>query len=759
MQRIRAAIALIFAFIAVAASAAVFHGSTSPNTDPTIGLLPAASDGYTNWKVAGLNAIPLTGSISGTTLTVSTSYSGALGIGQTISGTGVTTGTQITALGSGTGDTGTYTVNNSQSVGSRAITASGIPQRCPSNSGSCIVGGAAISPSGGDDTTTIQSALNSCGADQVVLLTAGVFHISANPLVINGTYGCVLRGAGPGAQLSTGMNTVGGGSPFRTCVSGTLVTYGDGSFCTDATATQIVKTDRATNNNNIVTMARYGDNSWANTYSLASDAVLGAYSVTLTTTPSDIHPGDEVWLDELNANDPVPFWNYANDGSPINNLGYGARVIGSSVADIMQVVSVSGNTVTFNTPIAYPYHINETGCSGCNAALSTYPSPFLYAAGIENLFMWGGSNGGFNLSNCAYCWVKNVEVVWCVIGSDISGSFRSVLRDSFLHEMDNTNPGGAGYLFGINGGTAESLVENNQMWYGDKVDVMQMAGGGNVFAYNYTDDAFGQGFPDSSEAGINAGHKTTPHLELLEGNYSHNFKGDTYHGNSVYITGFRNWLSGLRASSPGWSGTTWPNSQYEPLNTYNTSGAYYGDYNGSARAMVDLQAYTNYNNLVGNVIGFNGQPLLGPEPGAGGGPQPGFVTQITSTAEWNTYSPNGGGGDYVPMWQVGQLQTSTWSFVPTTIQTITRVANWDWLNAVETCYNYGAETTHACAGAETAVPSSFYTPGKPLFFGSESWPWVNPTNGSTATLPAKYCFDAGMMPSCLTAWNGYGYGY
>jgi hypothetical protein len=37
--------------------------------DLMVGLLPAASDGYPNWSVARLKEFPLTGSISGTTLT------------------------------------------------------------------------------------------------------------------------------------------------------------------------------------------------------------------------------------------------------------------------------------------------------------------------------------------------------------------------------------------------------------------------------------------------------------------------------------------------------------------------------------------------------------------------------------------------------------------------------------------------------------------------------------------------------------------
>ena len=63
----------------------------------------------------------VTGAISGTTLTVSAVTSGTLVVGQTIQGSTVTAQTIITALGTGTGGVGTYTVNNSQTVTSRAL--------------------------------------------------------------------------------------------------------------------------------------------------------------------------------------------------------------------------------------------------------------------------------------------------------------------------------------------------------------------------------------------------------------------------------------------------------------------------------------------------------------------------------------------------------------------------------------------------------------------------------------------------------------
>ena len=60
-----------------------------------------------------VNAV-FTASITTTTMTVYSVTSGTLSIGTVISGTGITTGTTITALGTGTGGTGTYTVSPSQ---------------------------------------------------------------------------------------------------------------------------------------------------------------------------------------------------------------------------------------------------------------------------------------------------------------------------------------------------------------------------------------------------------------------------------------------------------------------------------------------------------------------------------------------------------------------------------------------------------------------------------------------------------------------
>lgn len=62
-----------------------------------------------------------TGSISGTTLTVSAVQAGEISVGQVVFGSGVTAGTTIAALAGGTGGVGAYTVAPAQTLPSRTL--------------------------------------------------------------------------------------------------------------------------------------------------------------------------------------------------------------------------------------------------------------------------------------------------------------------------------------------------------------------------------------------------------------------------------------------------------------------------------------------------------------------------------------------------------------------------------------------------------------------------------------------------------------
>lgn len=82
-----------------------------------------------------------TGSISGNTLTVSAISSGTIAVGQKLYGTGITAGTTITGLGTGTGGAGTYAVGVSQTVSSEAMSAASATQFVPGTTASLALAG------------------------------------------------------------------------------------------------------------------------------------------------------------------------------------------------------------------------------------------------------------------------------------------------------------------------------------------------------------------------------------------------------------------------------------------------------------------------------------------------------------------------------------------------------------------------------------------------------------------------------------------
>jgi hypothetical protein len=78
------------------------------------------------WRISSPANAVFTGSISGTTLTVTSVSSGTIAINQSLYGIGITAETVITALGTGTGGTGTYTINNSQTVAAEVMNSTAV---------------------------------------------------------------------------------------------------------------------------------------------------------------------------------------------------------------------------------------------------------------------------------------------------------------------------------------------------------------------------------------------------------------------------------------------------------------------------------------------------------------------------------------------------------------------------------------------------------------------------------------------------------
>jgi hypothetical protein len=417
-----------------------------------------------------------------------------------------------------------------------------------------------LSPGGGDDTAAIQSALDSCPPDQVVLLTAGTFNISGQGLAITRSR-VTLRGSGP-------------------------------------TQTKLIKVSGTNYPVAIIGTRWY---KWVQQTDLASDAVKGSLSVTLVDNPG-LQVGEIVHVDEtydpaLTAFDDSQDGDYQGWGEGRTGPKSDSRPIGQA----MEIASISGNTVTFTTP----FHIDLRTSRAAHLARiadGDVLRPAVTWSGIEDLYVAhgeGGDGGGnIRVFAAAYSWARNIESVYSKGASfAFDGAFRCELRDSYLHTTVNPTPGGDGYGIVVDSYSADNLVENNISWNFNKVMLMRSSGGGNVIGYNYMEDGYGSYYPTLPESGLNASHMTTPHHELFEGNESFNFDGDSRWGNSIYITAFRNHLTTLRRSV-GYG--TPEGVQVQLMDSANRRG-------------ISLSLNHWWYSFVGNVIGNPGMPTSGVE--------------------------------------------------------------------------------------------------------------------------------------------------
>lgn len=323
--------------------------------------------------------------------------------------------------------------------------------------------------------------------------------------------------------------------------------------------------------------------------------------------------------------------------------------------------------------------------------------PAVRYSGIEGLRVSGGEGGdgggNIHLLAAAYSWVKDVESDQSSGSSvNLDGTFRCVLRDSYLHSTVDPNPGGAGYGIALDNYAADNLAEDNISWNFNKVMVMRTTGGGNVIGYNYMEDGWGAGYPTIVEDSLNASHMTTSHDELFEGNQSFNFDADSVWGNSIYITVFRNDLTAKRRSIP-------------PLKLTDLDN----------RRAIGLTTGSWWYSFIANVLGSAGQT---PGPGQS------FV-----------YEENSFNNDaLIPMWKLGYNGSD--GSAPQdakVVQTVIRYANFDYVT--KTVHWYGYEPRK--------LPPSLYLKSKPAFFGSLPWPWVTPENPTKlGMLPARERFDA-----------------
>jgi hypothetical protein len=321
-------------------------------------------------------------------------------------------------------------------------------------------------------------------------------------------------------------------------------------------------------------------------------------------------------------------------------------------------------------------------------------------AGVEELAVKGGDDSNIHLQNAAYAWVKNVDDSFYLNdGFRIEASFRLQLEGVYVHDAVWPVNGGAGYNISLAYGASEILIENSISVRANKVMVARASGTGSVIAYNYMDDGFISGSDGWVEIGLNASHLVGPHHVLFEGNWGFNADSDQTHGNSIYLTYFRNWLTGYRQRF----------TDYLNNKVIDDAASCCGPLRAGA-----AHGYAYWFSFIGNVLGTQGH-TSGWVYDAIGGP--------------NTFPPAG-------IWALGWMDISPQGYDPNVASTAIRDGNFDYVtNSVK------------WANSAYSLPNSLYLLEKPAFFNAGSgytWPWVDPIGTTkTYTLPAKARYDAG----------------
>jgi hypothetical protein len=504
----------------------------------------------------------------------------------------------------------------------------GIPGGIPERTQACATIDAEDFGNGEQDSTmAIQSALNSCPDNQVVQLSAGNFR-TTDMLSIRKSI--TLRGAGP-SQTKLYLDNSATGAAVR--------------------------------------MGNYLN--WITGAAVQGGLNKGSTSLTLSDA-SEFEVGDIAMIDQ--RDDPALVatgnctWNKRMEGSTARSMG-----------QMFEIIGKSGNTVEISSPLYMDYSLDMV------PGLTKPDSAMTRRAGIEDLYInrtsaFNGQGWMIHSMFTADSWVKNVETDK-VQGRHVAieSSFRNIVRDSYFHHAFSYNSGANAYGVTIANHSSDNLIENNIVYYLNIPVAFENSGGGNVFAYNYVDDAIITDGPGWQMPDINT-HCSFPHMELIEGNSVAHMGTDNVHGGSGYMTFFRNQATAKHRTVPQ-------------------------DNNIEA---VELSANSMFMNVIGNVL-FS-PDLQGVYDG----------DCRTSTAVYSM-------GLYL---EAG----NRCSFDERVGQTVLRHGNFDYLSN-DVLWDDSIDSHD--------LPPSLYLNGKPAFFGDERWPFVEPEAAEkVGTLPARARFDA-----------------
>lgn len=569
-----------------------------------------------------------------------------------------------------------------------------------------------------DRRATIQSALDSCPANQVVKLGVGDFYINGQLLVPSDNI--TLRGTRVSATTRTRVYN---GQPHPN-TSG----QGPGPYIG---AIRITKA-------NTVDLGNASGSEFAALSNLTANGNKGDYTITVANA-SLFSAGQLVRIDELSLagwrtdpRDPANREVWASSdfrvvwqsSRPYDGLedfqdgnipGYytAYTVHDRPTCEMKEIASVNtgANTVTFTTPLHISYRTANT------ARIGRYNGSIITGASIEDITAYGFTDGTFSMMLAKNCWVSGCEAdFWHHWPFRFMGAFRCEIRKSIQHGTPYSSNSAESYAFIYDYASADCLVEDCISHNCNKVTAARAAGAGCVFGYNYLDcgNIAWTGADDWVEVGANASHLVGPHHVLFEGNLAFNADSDYTHGNTTHVTHFRNWYRGFRDRYVNLI----QNKYYDDW-LGNEAGAPGGSENGVMRC-AGTNCFGYWHSFVNNVLGMSGRMS---------GWELENVTIFDSKSVWMPgWAPTAANDDPDP-------NVKDAGFAGAMI----RDGNFDYLTGLRLWHGKGgtASSSHTTPPAQSAMPDSYYCPSKPAFFGNLTWPWVTPEGSTkTYTLPA-----------------------
>jgi hypothetical protein len=649
----------------------------------------------------------------------------------------------------------------------------GIPGGIPNRTTICTtIPAAACGIGSADCTGTIQNALNSCPAGQVVLLGTGTFLLKG-AIQIPGNV--TLRGQGADQTILNSMVTTGGGViqigqwtlqwasglvPSGNVLITSGATAGSQSIqVSDASNIQVGKFLLITELNEfpLVSIAgTEGDCTWCSPFNDNGARSLGQVSQVTSVSGNTIGISPGLFR---SMNDALPDWS-PNTQYPLNAFinpsvqpthGYQQTFNNGS----LPYLCISGAS-----PPAFPTDGSSVTDGNCvwqdiGTTTTTLPlaDPFTATqyVGLENLQIYANNTGAgpsIVMNECAYCWVSGVEDNYADGDHvDIALGYHDEIVNSYFSNAFLHTPGVYDSDIRIGNQTTGSLVQNNILERLHASIMMDWGPAGDVIAYNYLFGNFDAGYYFSFFGDMSF-HGPHPEFNLFEGNIGDNFNADDIHGSSSHSTSFRDWYKGTTKICEPLSGRS-PVS-CSPMGVPGNSGVNGWWAVGANTAFVE-GIRSSYFNFVGGVAGSqNMANLLAYDSGA---PVP-EANECVGLCEPNTpstcganYPPTGylscdfdigywhGGGDMsgVPYATAGPYLSSA------PYNTI----------FIHGEYSDAAGSVIWAPGVTQSLPASFYLSSKPSWFGSVPFPPIGPdvsgglanAYGHAYAIPAEVCYD------------------